>query len=111
VDATCFCLPSHQEGFSIAITEAVACGVPSVITEGCHFPEVQEANAGFVVPLDSKKVAEALLRILGDKELRLTMSNNGRTLIRQRFTWPIIAEQAVKAYQRFHPSLKFGSDD
>ena len=33
VDAACFCLPSRQEGFSIAITEALACSVPVVISD------------------------------------------------------------------------------
>ena len=40
VDCACFCLPSRQEGFSMAIVEALACRVPVVITEPCHFPEV-----------------------------------------------------------------------
>ena len=62
----CFCLPSRQEGFSIAITEALACGVPVVISEGCHFPEVVEAGAGEIVPLDAAQIAAALSRIVSN---------------------------------------------
>lgn len=99
VDASCFCLPSRQEGFSIAITEALACGVPVVISDACHFPEVAEAGAGEVVPLDADAVAQALLRILGDDDLRHRMSQAGRELVRSRFTWPKIAARMVECYE------------
>lgn len=100
VDASCFCLPSRQEGFSIAITEALACGVPVVISEACHFPEVAEAGAGEVVPLDADAVAQALLRIIGDEALRRRMSQAGRELVRSRFTWPKIAVRMVQCYEQ-----------
>jgi glycosyltransferase involved in cell wall biosynthesis len=38
IDSACFCLPSRQEGFSVAVTEALACRVPVVISEPCNFP-------------------------------------------------------------------------
>ncbi len=80
-DSVCFCLPSRQEGFSIAIIEALACSTPAVITEGCHFPEVGQANAGRVVPLDARMVAEALLEIIRNPTLRDARERAGaRTL-------------------------------
>lgn len=100
VDAGCFCLPSHQEGFSMAITEALACGVPAVISEGCHFPEVADAGAGEVLPLDPRQFGEALARVMSDEALRKRMSDAGRQLIESRYTWPRIAGQTVEAYRR-----------
>ena len=50
----------------MAITEALGCGAPVVITETCHFPEVAEAGAGEVVATDSTAVAGALGRLLDD---------------------------------------------
>ena len=65
-DATVFCLPSRHEGFSLAVLEALACGLPVVISTECHFPEVAAAGAGVVTPLDPASIADGLLRVLGD---------------------------------------------
>lgn len=99
VDAACFCLPSRQEGFSIAITESLACGTPVVISEACHFPEVAQTEAGFVTPLDPQRIAQSLLTLLNDPSVRDTMSRNAADLVRQRYTWPKIAEQALACYR------------
>ena len=99
VDATCFCLPSRQEGFSVAITEAIGHGVPAVITEGCHFPEVESEGAGRVLPLDAKLIGQALVQVMSDSALRQQMSQRGRELALQRYTWPSIARQALDVYE------------
>lgn len=98
-DATCFCLPSRQEGFSVAITEALACGCPVVISEACHFPEVKDAGAGLVLPLDTTAFAGALVRILDDPAAAARMNENGRELVRRRYVWPQIAALTLDAYE------------
>ena len=98
VDSVCFCLPSRQEGFSVAITEALGCGAPVVISEGCHFPEVAQAGAGEVVHLDSQELAQALIRVLSDQDLRRRMGQAGRRLVTSRYTWPKIAQQTIDVY-------------
>ncbi|KAB2711013.1 glycosyltransferase involved in cell wall biosynthesis [Ochrobactrum intermedium] len=99
--AACFCLPSRQEGFSVAITEALACGVPVAITDACHFPEVGEAGAGIVSPLDPMAVAAALERILEDPDRAARMGVAGAKLVRDNYIWPRIAVQTIAAYQDF----------
>lgn len=100
VDAACFCLPSRQEGFSMAITEALACRLPAVISENCHFPEVAEHRAGVVTSLDASRIAGGLREVLSDPRRGNTMGEAGRRLVLERFTWPAIAQRAVAAYER-----------
>lgn len=99
VDATVFCLPSRQEGFSMAITEALGSGCPCVVTKACHYPEVEESGAGYCVELDGGAVAEGLAKVLGDEGARERMGAAGRELVRTRFTWPVIARMAVEGYR------------
>ena len=89
--AGCFCLPSRQEGFSVAILEALACRVPVVISEHCHFPEVAETGAGLVVPLSAESIAAALLELVKDPQRRTQMGEAGCKLVEQHFTWQKVA--------------------
>jgi glycosyltransferase involved in cell wall biosynthesis len=99
-DALCFCLPSRQEGFSVAVLEAMACATPVVISNACHFPEVAAADAGEVVPLDALTIAAAIERILADPTQRTRMGDAARAMVYQHYTWPKIARQLIDAYQQ-----------
>ena len=107
VDASCFCLPSHQEGFSLALTEALACGAPAVISPGCNFPEVARARAGEVLPLDPEAFGDAMVRIASYPDIRKNMSEAGKRLIESRYTWPQIAKQTIAAYEQV-PAIPAG---
>ncbi len=96
--AACFCLPSRQEGFSMAIVEALAFGLPAVITEACHFPEVAEAQAGYVVPLDGGAIGRALIGLLRDETRRVRCADAARRLSHGRYQWGQIANEFLSTY-------------
>lgn len=99
VDAACFCLPSRQEGFSVAITEAMACSVPVVISEACHFPEVSRVGAGIVVPLEAAALAAALQSFVNDPVAAARAGALGAALVREHFTWGEIAKRTISCYR------------
>ncbi len=96
--AACFCLPSRQEGFSLAICEALACARPVVISRECHFPEVSEVHAGHIVELIPQKIADAILDVVENPPQASEMGQAGRKLVESRFTWPKIAELSIRSY-------------
>jgi len=97
-DADVFCLPSRQEGFSIAISEAMAIGLPVVVSRACHFPEVSQVNAGIETELDAGEVGDAVVRVLSDPKLAADMGRAGAALIRERFTWERVAARSLEVY-------------
>lgn len=96
-DAACFCLPSRQEGFSVAITEALATGTPVVVSKDCHYPEVTEFDLGVETTLTPEAVAKGLVETLARTD-RDAMSARAKRLIGERFNWPMIAARSLELY-------------
>ena len=102
--ATCFALTSRQEGFSVAVIEALAAGLPVIISPACNFPEVVAEGAGIVAELDARQIADALGRICGDPALRDRMSRSAYELVKARFTWQFIADRTIALYRTYAPA-------
>jgi glycosyltransferase involved in cell wall biosynthesis len=98
--ADLFALPAVGEGFSMAVLEAMACGLPVLLTPGCNFPEVMEANAGLVVEREINPLAEALRSLLTDADRRASMGRRARDMVIQQYTWPQVAAQLEHIYQQ-----------
>ncbi len=103
VDADVFVLPSHQEGFSMAITEAMAACCPVVVTEECNFDEIRDASPGpsgvIIEGGNMTAFVDAAARLLSNPEEGKRMGANGAALVRERFTWEIVAADLEKIYR------------
>ena len=97
--ADLFVLSSYSEGFSIAVLEALAAGLPVVISKQCNFPEVSEHAAGFVVDPDEAAVTQAISTLLSDGALRVAMGHNGQRLVRRKYSWAGIAGSMAELYR------------
>lgn len=96
--ADVFVLPSHSEGFSSAILEAMAAGVPVVATQACNFPELFQAGGGWECAPTLESLQDALRNALsaGEPERR-QRGAAGRELLLRDYTWPRIAERLLEA--------------
>jgi glycosyltransferase involved in cell wall biosynthesis len=98
--ADIFVLPSYSENFGLAVVEAMASGLPVVISNRVNiWREVAGAHAGIVVNCDAVALADGLVALLDDSELRRTMGENGRRLVKQRYDWRIAADQMLRVYR------------
>jgi glycosyltransferase involved in cell wall biosynthesis len=97
--AACFALPSRQEGFSIAVLEALACEAPVVITPACHFPQVETTAAGAIAN-DPAAHAAAYERYLLRNDLRRQAGRAGKQLVESCFEWRSITRSSIELYQK-----------
>lgn len=98
-DADLFVLPSYSENFGIAATEAMAAGLPVVVSDqvAIHH-EIAAAQAGLVVPCQIEPLNQALLNLLNDAQLRSAMGQNGKRLTQQQYALEVVTGKLVSLY-------------
>jgi glycosyltransferase involved in cell wall biosynthesis len=85
--ADAFCLPSFAEGLPVVLMEAMATGLPAVTTGVMGIPElvVDDENGLLVPPGRADLVADALVRLARDPELRARLGRAGRARVVEAF--------------------------
>ncbi len=99
-------LTSHEEGFANAIIESMAAGLPMIVTDvGGNAEAVIDGSSGLVVPAQAPEpLAEALVRLSGDDELRARFGAKGRARAETNFT----LKACVDRYEAFYMGLSHG---
>ncbi len=86
---------SGVEGFGIILVEAMALGVPLVVSDIPASLEVTGGSAAIITPLgDSKALAQALISLLENEETTTTLTNKGFERVKA-FEWPHLAAQTA----------------
>lgn len=83
-----FCLLSRSEGLSNATIEAMACGLPCVVTAvGGNTELIEHGLNGYLVPVDSAETAAAaVLRLLSEPDRAKAMGQAGRRIVEAKFS-------------------------
>jgi glycosyltransferase involved in cell wall biosynthesis len=94
-------LCSHEEGFSNAILEGMAAGLPMIVTDvGGNAEAVLDERTGLVVPpRDPEALAAAIVRLARDPALRARYGASGRARIEEHFTLDACVAKYVALYR------------
>ncbi|MFC4357700.1 glycosyltransferase family 4 protein [Halobium salinum] len=98
--ADLFALPSHDDGFPLVVTEAMAAGTPIIASNVGGIPrQVEDGVQGCLVePKNSAELIDALKTVLGDEERRERMSVGARRRA-EEFAWDRIASRYISIYE------------
>jgi len=90
------------EPFPLAVLEAMAAGLPAVASRAGGLVEsIQDGETGLLVePDNSEALADALIRLLQDDELRETMAEAARTRAVGRYSWDRVAGDFLEVYRK-----------
>lgn len=97
--ADVFVLPSFSEGFGIVLLEAAACGLALVVSSLEVFRSVvtENENGLFTKTGDESDLAEKIVYLLKNEEIRKRMSENARSTA-GKFSWDNVAAETEKIY-------------
>ena len=96
-----FFLPSRSEGFSNALLEAMACGLPSVVTRvGGNAEAIEDGRNGYVIESeDVNSAADRILRLLRDPNEAKRMGISGKRSVEEKFTADGMIERLIEHYE------------
>jgi glycosyltransferase involved in cell wall biosynthesis len=98
---TLLVMSSLFEGFGLPAVEAMSCETAVVTTTSGALKEVVTPDCGMLIPpKDPAALSEAIVKLLGDKKLRLEMGKNGRRRALENYSWPVAAKNTLEVYKQ-----------
>jgi len=101
-DSHIACLPSYREGLPKSLIEAAAAGLPIVTTDvpGCREVVEHNVNGLIVPPKNAILLAEALLYLINNSNIRNQMGKNSRKFAVDKFSLEIIIKSTLDLYKK-----------
>lgn len=97
--ASLLALPSYHENFGLCVVEAMARGVPVLVSPHVNLAhEIEASGAGWISEVDTVALRNTMLRALGDDDECRRRGEAGRVLAR-KFDWHSVADALVRLYE------------
>jgi len=99
-DSDLYVLPTHTENFGLTIAEALAHGLPAIVTRGAPWQGLETHGCGWWIDHGEEPLAECLKDAMerGSDSL-LQMGGRGRDWMERDFSWQAIGEQMYLTYR------------
>ncbi|MEH2191968.1 MAG: glycosyltransferase [Nostoc sp.] len=95
-----FALTSYSENFGVAVLEALAMGIPVIVTPGVALATVVQQNKlGYVPELDVQAIAKAIEQYLTHTPEAKDMGDRARKIISENYTWDQVAVKMEQIYE------------
>ena len=94
-----FAFPSLYEGFGLPVVEAMACGIPVLTSTTSSLGEIAGDAAETIDPADTDAIANAIVRLASDQDLRRDRAERGLRRARS-FSWAQTARDMLAVYHR-----------
>lgn len=100
--ADVFVLPSELEAFGIVVIEAMASGVPIIVSNcGGMKNIVEDGMNGLIFDVgDARQLADKIRLLISDEELRSRLAENGRETVRERYTIEKVVDTLERLYEK-----------
>ena len=99
-DADLLVLCSDSESFGLVVVEAMAAGLPVVVTRTCPWADIEIYRCGWWVEQTAAAIADAVLRLIEDPTEARAMGARGARLARERYSWPAVGASMADHYRR-----------
>jgi glycosyltransferase involved in cell wall biosynthesis len=99
-EAEAYILPSYSENFGVTVAEALAHGVPAIVTKGAPWSGLNEVGAGYWVDLTVDCLAAAILSMcVQDRPALQLMGARGKEWMVTEYSWHSVAKQMAEVYE------------
>jgi glycosyltransferase involved in cell wall biosynthesis len=99
-DSDLFVLPTHSENFGMVVAEALAHGVPAVVSKGAPWRDLDKKQCGWWIDIGETQLSDCLKNsMMISREKLSDMGNKGREWMRSDYSWDIIGLKMKTTYE------------
>ncbi len=95
-----YVLPTEGENFGITIAEAMACGLPAIVSNTTPWGALARDGCGWWIDVGVEPLCTAMQQAMGLSDAqRQEMGRRGRRVIEENYAWPVIVRQMIEMYR------------